>query len=81
MAQTALKVLIVLIFVAIVASLGSALFHLSRGSPESSQKLTRALTLRIALSIALFALLMLAWYLGLVTPHGMAEPPVPAGQP
>jgi len=54
---------------AIVGSLGSALWHLSRGTEEDSAKLARALTVRISLSLLLFALLMLGWYFGLITPH------------
>ncbi len=54
---------------AIVVSLGSALWHLSRGTAEDSAKLARALTVRISLSLLLFALLMLSWYFGLITPH------------
>jgi Protein of unknown function (DUF2909) len=55
----------------IVASLGSGLVHLSRGGAEDSQRLARALTVRIVVSLALFALLMLAWYLGLISPHSL----------
>jgi hypothetical protein len=66
----AIKILIVLMFVAIVASLGSALFHLSR-SGRDSRKMFRALALRVGLSVGLFILLMVAWALGLITPHGM----------
>jgi len=65
---------------AIIASLGSALVHLSRGSAggeEHSAKLARALTVRIALSLALFALLMIAWYFGLIAPHPLAGGGVP----
>ena len=69
--------LALLCFVAIIASLGSALYHLSRGTPEDSAKLARALTVRIVLSLLLFALLMLAWYFGLITPHALAQPPRP----
>jgi len=54
---------------AIVGSLGSALWHLSRGTEQDSAKLARALTVRISLSLLLFALLMLGWYFGLITPH------------
>ena len=64
----------------IVGSLGSALFQLSRGTNEGSARLARALTVRIALSILLFGLLMLAWYLGLIAPHalgGGGPPPQP----
>ncbi|HTC51048.1 MAG TPA: twin transmembrane helix small protein [Steroidobacteraceae bacterium] len=70
MAQTAFKVLVVLIFVAIVASLGSALFHLSRSGGDS-RKMFRALALRVGLSVGLFILLMVAWALGLISPHGL----------
>jgi hypothetical protein len=69
--------LVLVCFVAIVASLGSALYHLSRGTPEDSARLSRALTVRITLSLVLFALLMLAWHFGLIAPHALqgAAPP------
>jgi hypothetical protein len=66
-----LKVTVLIALAAIVVSLGSALYHLSRGTQQDSAKLVRALTIRIALSIALFALIMIAWYAGLITPHGV----------
>ena len=53
----------------IIASLGSGLFHLSRGGEQDSQRLARALTIRITVSLVLFALLMVAWYFGLIQPH------------
>jgi len=53
----------------ILGSLGVGLYHLSRGTPKDSERLLRALTVRIAVSLLLFALLMLAWYFGLITPH------------
>jgi cytochrome bd-type quinol oxidase subunit 2 len=65
-----IKILIIIILFAIVFSLGSALFHLSRGrTEEDSRKMARALTVRIGLSLALFVLLMLAWYTGLLHPN------------
>lgn len=70
--DTSIRVLIIVALAAIVASLGSALFHLSRGTTTDSRRLARALTLRIGLSIALFILLMIAWYFGLISPHGLA---------
>jgi cytochrome bd-type quinol oxidase subunit 2 len=66
----ALKILIILMLVAIVASLGSALFHLSRSGGDS-RKMFRSLALRVGLSLALFIVLMGAWALGLITPHGL----------
>jgi hypothetical protein len=69
-----IKILIIVTLFAIVFSLGNALFHLSRGKGDS-KKMARALTIRVGLSVALFILLMLAWYNGLITPHG-----IPAGR-
>ena len=69
--ETVIRLLILLGLVVIVASLGSALLHLSRGGAVDSKKLSRALTLRIAVSLAVFALLIIAWYLGLITPHAI----------
>jgi Protein of unknown function (DUF2909) len=68
----AIKILIVLVLVGIVASLAKALFHMSAGaaSLEQSASMARALSVRIGLSIALFVLLMIGWYLGAIAPHG-----------
>jgi hypothetical protein len=63
-----IKILIVVLLGCIVASLGKAMFHLSSG-PEDSARTVQALTFRIALSIALFILLFIAWYAGGITPH------------
>ena len=62
------KVLVVAVLLAIVASLGKALFHMS-SSAEQSEQTVRALTVRISLSIALFVLLLGAWHFGLISPH------------
>jgi hypothetical protein len=77
--ESLFRLLILGVLIAIVASLGSALRHLSRGtSEEDSRKMARALTIRISLSLALFALLIIAWYMGLISPHalqGQVPPP------
>ena len=65
------RIVVLIVLAAIVVSLGSALYHLSRGTQQDSAKMVRALTVRIALSLALFALIMIAWYVGLITPHGL----------
>lgn len=69
--QGLIWLLILVALAAIVVSLGMGLFHLSRGAQDDSRKMARALTIRIALSLLLFALLMLAWYFGLIAPHGV----------
>ncbi len=64
----AMKFLIVLVLLGILASLGSALFYLMRDKDGSSRVL-RALTIRIVLSVILFLVLMAAWYAGLIEPN------------
>jgi hypothetical protein len=69
-----IKILIVLVLAGIVASLGKALFHMSSGGSDHagrSAMMARALTVRIGLSVALFVLLMIAWYFGAISPHSV----------
>lgn len=63
-----MKILLVALLLAIIASLGQALFSMSSG-PDNSAQMVRALTVRISLSIALFGLLFLSWHLGWIEPH------------
>ena len=63
-----IKILIVVVLFAIVLSLGSGLFHLVKEEGKS-RRMVNALTVRIVLSVALFILLFIAWYAGLITPH------------
>lgn len=62
------KILVLAAVAGIVYSLGSALYHLTAQKGDQ-QKLLRSLTWRIGLSVALFLLLFVAWYLGLIRPH------------
>jgi Protein of unknown function (DUF2909) len=65
-----IKVLIVVVLVAIVVSLFSGLLHLVKEDEGHARKrMVTALTVRIALSVALFILLFIAWHAGLITPH------------
>jgi cytochrome bd-type quinol oxidase subunit 2 len=65
------KLVIVIILAAIVASMGSALFHLVHDRKGETRKMVRALTVRISLSVALFVLLFVAYAFGLIEPHGV----------
>jgi cytochrome bd-type quinol oxidase subunit 2 len=72
----AFRLIVILVLVGIVASLGSALFHLSKpraDSPESSAKMARALTIRVGLSVGLFLLLLFAWSRGWIQPHAVGR--------
>jgi len=63
-----MKLLVILILLAILVSLGSGLFFLARDR-DDSRRVLRALQVRIALSVLLFVLLLVAWWAGLIQPH------------
>lgn len=67
-----IQLLIIACLIAIVVSLGSGLFHLVRDKGDS-KRMVKALTVRIVLSVALFVLLMIAWWQGLIQPHGIGR--------
>ena len=67
-----IKFLIVACLLAIIASLGSGLFYLVKDK-GNSPKMAKALTVRIALSVALFVLLLIAWQQGLIQPHAVSK--------
>jgi hypothetical protein len=54
----------------IVGSLGSALWFLVRDK-GNSERMVKALTVRISLSIGLFLLLMAGYYFGLIPKTGL----------
>jgi hypothetical protein len=62
-------IFVAIIFVGILASLGSALFYLMRDK-GGSDKTVNALTVRIGLSVALFLLLLFAHWMGWVRTTG-----------
>jgi Protein of unknown function (DUF2909) len=63
-----MKPLIVLALLAIMISLGKALFSMSSG-PEHSAQVVQALSWRIGLSVALFVSLLVSYHLGWIAPH------------
>jgi hypothetical protein len=75
-----IKVVIVLIFIGIIASLGSGLYYLVNDKGDSRRTL-RALTLRIGLSVGLFAFLMILIAFGVIEPHGLYPAPATAPGP
>jgi uncharacterized membrane protein len=67
-----IKTLIIVAFIAIIVSLGSALFHLVKHKDtENSQKTVKALTFRIGLSVVLFIFVVIAIATGLIQPTGL----------
>ena len=68
------KIIIVLLLLAIVASLASALFSLLTQKDRGGRML-KMLTVRIALSIVAFVVLMAGFALGLIEPRGGVPAP------
>ena len=66
---------IALAFLAILASLGAALFFMMKDGRDGKAKtsnMARALALRVGLSIAVFLCILIAWKLGYIQPTGIA---------
>ncbi len=63
-----MKLVVIAILLGIVASLGSGLFFLMKDSGDQ-RRVLRALTIRVALSVFLFLVLMVAWFTGLIEPN------------
>lgn len=63
-----LKYLILAMLVLILISLGKALYHLSSTREDDGKKMVAALAWRIGLSVALFVLLIVAYYSGWIEP-------------
>ncbi len=68
-----LKIVVIAILLTILFSLGSGLIFLVQDKGRSNRTV-KALTVRIALSVALFILLMIAYATGLIAPHGVLPP-------
>jgi Protein of unknown function (DUF2909) len=76
----AMKVLVAVAFVAILSSLGAALFFMMRGGSTDSDtdgrkpkggNMAKALAFRVGLSIVLFVCILVAWKLGYIQPTGI----------
>ncbi|MDZ4075059.1 MAG: twin transmembrane helix small protein [Hylemonella sp.] len=69
-----MKYLVALAFLAILASLGSALFFMMKdgrdGKPKTSN-MARALAFRVGFSILIFICILIAWKLGYIQPTGI----------
>lgn len=68
MNQIIVKGFIIVFLLAVFFSLGSGLYYLMR-DPGDSDRIVKALTWRIGLSLLLFVLLLIAFALGWITPR------------
>lgn len=65
------KIIAILIFLAALGSLASAMVFLVKDKGETNRT-AKALTYRIGFSVLVFILLMLAYFAGYIQPHGIA---------
>lgn len=73
-----MKIVIVLALLAVVGALASAGTFMLRRRPhlpepgaEPDRKMARALALRVAISVGIFLLVLLAWWAGWMRPGGL----------
>ncbi|MES3011132.1 MAG: twin transmembrane helix small protein [Pseudomonadota bacterium] len=69
-----MKYLVIIAFVAILVSLGSALFFMMKDGQNGKAKtnhMAKALAFRVGFSIFLFACILLAWKFGYIRPTGI----------
>jgi len=69
-----MKYFVIVAFLAIVASLGSALFFMLRDGQDGKARtsnMARALALRVGFSVLLFVCILVAWKLGYIHPTGI----------
>ena len=73
-----MKIVFVLMFVGVLVALASAgVFMLRKGGSSEQRRydMARALAVRVALSVALFLLILFSWHMGWIQPNG-----IPAGR-
>lgn len=66
------KVILFAIMIAILTSLGSALYYLMKDN-TGSERTVRTLSLRITLAIGLFLLLLAGYFAGFLHPHALGH--------
>jgi len=69
-----MKIVIVVFLLLALGALGSAGFFMLRHKDtpgERDRRMARALAVRVALSVSLFLLILLAYWMGWIHPHGI----------
>jgi hypothetical protein len=63
--------IILIFFIFIIYSLGSALYYMMNDGGDS-KRMVKALTIRVAISIALFLFVLFSFWMGWIKPSGVA---------
>lgn len=71
-----MKFVILIAFIGILGALAAAGFFMLRSGrkdrgDEKGAKMARALAVRVAVSVALFAIILLSWWMGWIEPTGL----------
>jgi len=64
--------IILLFFIFIIYSLGSALYYMMNDRGGGSKRMVKALTIRVVVSIALFIFVLFSFWMGWIKPAGVA---------
>ncbi|WP_296490521.1 twin transmembrane helix small protein [Rhodoferax sp.] len=68
-----MKYIVIVAFVGILGSLAAALVFMMKkdgSDKDRARHMARSLAIRVSLSILLFASILMAWWLGLISPTG-----------
>jgi Na+/proline symporter len=68
-----IKIIILILLFLVIASLVASMFTLIKDSNDSNRTV-KILTIRIALSVSLFVLLIVSFLMGWIQPHGLTLP-------
>ena len=71
MLSNIMKILVAIAFILILASLGSAFYHMMRQKNKADPRMARSLGIRVGFSVFLFLCILLANYLGYIHPTGI----------
>ena len=69
--EKVMDIIVIAIIIVILFSLGSALVGMIRGGKKGSDKMFKALRVRVSLSVFLFILLMFASFMGWIEPNNV----------
>lgn len=65
------KIIVVLLLFAVIISLTSGMFFLVSDKGDTDRTV-KSLTIRVALSVSLFLMLIIGYFTGLIQPHGIS---------
>lgn len=68
-----IKIIILILLLLVLISLGAGMFTMIKDR-NKTDRTVKFLTVRIALSVSLFVLLIVSFFMGWIQPHGLVPP-------